>query len=231
MPVENSIEGTVNQTLDELIENPSLLISGEIIVSIHHCLLVAPDCDWRQVEKVFSHPQALAQCRPFLEKKLPGATLIPTLSTAEGAQKVTTMQGDEKKYSAAIASAFAASRHDLQVANFSIQSHDNNKTRFLVMSRQLTEPTGDDKTSLVCALPQDRPGGLYSILKEFAERQINLTRIESRPTKQELGHYLFYIDCVGHQRDPRVAEALKAIGKNSILTRILGSYKKGAVQE
>ncbi|KAB2954630.1 prephenate dehydratase [Heliorestis acidaminivorans] len=227
LPVENSIEGTVNQTLDELIEHPSLLISGEIILSIHHCLLVRPDQEWAKLERVYSHPQALAQCRTFLEKNLAETALFPTLSTAEGAQIV----AKSTEPYGAIASRFAALRQGLEVAVPDIQSKQNNKTRFLVIGRQLTEPTGADKTSIVFALPQDRPGGLYSILKEFAERQINLTRIESRPTKQELGHYLFFIDCLGHQRDPMVAEALHAIGKNTILTRILGSYKIGMVKE
>ncbi|ABZ84482.1 chorismate mutase/prephenate dehydratase [Heliomicrobium modesticaldum Ice1] len=226
LPLENSIEGTINQTLDELVENPGLFIFGELILPVHNHLLVPPGVDWTRVVEVYSHPQPLAQCRRFLEAKLPNARLIATASTVEGAKKALELTVPEAPR-AAVGSAFAARRLGLQIAQSDIQSRPNNKTRFVVVGRQLTEPTGNDKTSLVCSLPQDRPGGLYAILKEFAEREINLTRIESRPTKHELGQYLFFIDFVGHQRDRTVAEALNAIGQFTTLTRVLGSYLRG----
>lgn len=226
LPMENSIEGAVNQTLDELIEHPGLFIIGEVILAIRHHLLVRDAVDWRTIKAVYSHPQALAQCRKFLEGQMPAVELVATESTAEGARKVA-LAGEPQEPKGAIASQFAAQRYGLVTGLADVQDRANNKTRFVVIGRQLTEPTGCDKTSLVFALPQDRPGGLYAILKEFADRQINLTRIESRPTKQELGQYLFFIDCVGHHRDPMVAEALNAIGKFTVLTRVLGSYVQG----
>ncbi|MCW2278306.1 prephenate dehydratase [Heliophilum fasciatum] len=225
LPMENSIEGAVNQTIDELIEHPGLMITGELILPIHHHLLVAPGQDWQQVEKVYSHPQALAQCRKFLLNQLPQAQAVPAGSTAEGAAKVARGAQDGAAV-AAIATAFAAERYGLQAVQQDVQDRPNNKTRFWVIGRQWAAPTGDDKTSLVCALPSDQPGGLYGILGEFARRNINLTRIESRPTKRELGQYLFFIDCVGHHCDPVLAEALQAIAQFAILTRVLGSYRQ-----
>ncbi|MBC9783128.1 prephenate dehydratase [Heliobacterium chlorum] len=226
LPIENSIEGAVNQTLDALIENPGLFIVGEIILPVRHHFLVPPDVDWTEVTEVYSHPQPLAQCRHFLENRLPNAQATATNSTAEGAKKALQVSTAESP-KGAIASEFVAMTYGLEIAVRDVQSRPNNKTRFVVVGRQLTEPTGNDKTSIVCALPSDRPGGLYEILREFAEREINLSRIESRPTKYELGQYLFFIDCAGHQRDRKVSEALNAIGRFTILTRVLGSYVRG----
>lgn len=219
LPVENSIEGTVNLTLDGFARYP-LFVQGEIILEIEHCLL-GKERKIKAFKAVYSHPQALAQCQEFLTQFLPEAELIPVASTAEAARLV----AQEKAEAAAIASAFAAACYQLEVIRSGIQAYPNNKTRFWAVASENTTPvTGRDKTSLVFALPENRPGGLYAILREFAQEEIDLTKIESRPTKKELGSYLFYLDCCGHHQEEKLQRVLGRLKAKTAFLRILGSY-------
>ncbi|GAW90983.1 prephenate dehydratase [Calderihabitans maritimus] len=221
VPVENSIEGTVNVTLDMLVEEKSLSIIGEVILEVHHHL-IGKQTDWKRVQAIYSHPQALAQCRGFLRQNFQGVSLRTAASTAEAARIVAS--GPDSW--AAISSRFAAELYGLQVLAENIEDYRGNKTRFITVGRGPVKPTGKDKTSMVLALPQDRPGGLYRVLEEFAAEEINLTKIESRPTKKELGEYLFFLDCEGHATDPKLSRVLDRLRRKTALLRILGSYPR-----
>ncbi len=220
VPVENSIEGAVNLTLDRLRELKELSIKGEIIVLVEHCL-AGKNSSLENIEVVYSHPQALAQCQGFLNKRLSHARIIETVSTAEAAGRVAS-QG-EKENSAAISSPLAARRYGLQILAASIQDYEGNKTRFIIVGRGSTMRTGCDKTSLVVSPPENRPGVLYNILKEFARAEINLTRIESRPTKYNLGEYVFFLDCEGHCSEKALLEVISRV-RTMAEVQILGSY-------
>ncbi|MBE3571361.1 MAG: prephenate dehydratase [Moorella humiferrea] len=221
LPVENSIEGAVNLTLDLLLEEMELQIIGEVILPINHCLLSQAD-DINAVREVWSHPQALAQCRRYLAAVLPWAKIKAVTSTAEAAGEAL-----KRPDLAAIASSFAASLYRLPILAQDIQDYSGNKTRFWVVGREAPSLTGPYKTSLVVAAPANRPGTLYTILKDFAEAGINLTRIESRPTKKELGEYLFFIDCEGRCDEAPLNEVLAGLKSRTVLLRILGTYALG----
>ncbi|MCG0278006.1 MAG: prephenate dehydratase [Thermanaeromonas sp.] len=218
LPLENSIEGSVNLTQDLLMEEPSLKIVGEVILDIHHCL-VTKEKSLEGITEVWSHPHALAQCRRFLAKYLPKARLCPTSSTA-GAFLVAA----SRKGSSAVGSSFAAKLYGLPVLCRDIEDYPENKTRFIIVSRENIPGQGPYKTSLVLALHENRPGGLYNVLRDFAEAGINLTRIESRPTKKELGEYLFFLDCEGHAENEPLAGVLASLRPRTSLLRVLGSY-------
>lgn len=220
LPMENSIEGTVNLTIDTLIKN-DVKIVGEIVVNIEHCLAVR-DVTTSSIKKIFSHPQALAQCYDYLTKNFPDAELVETASTAQAAKMV----ADGPPGWAAICSSHAAHDYGLKLLKQGIQDHSGNKTRFLVIGSELLPATGMDKTSMIVALYENRPGGLYKILKLFAEANINLTKIESRPTKKELGEYLFWIDCDGHREVQPLQGVIQELSSQVALLKILGSYPK-----
>jgi chorismate mutase/prephenate dehydratase len=221
VPVENSIEGSVNQNYD-LFFNYDLKVCGEVIVKIAHCLIVNHDTTLESVKAVYSHPQALAQCRSFLEKSK--WELIPTYDTA-GSVKI--IKEQKLANAAAIASEKAAELYNMQILARDIADNKENYTRFFVVSKEDSTPTGKDKTSIIFSAKHE-PGSLYHALGEFAKRNINLTRIESRPTKKTAWEYNFYLDFEGHRTEPKCAKALKALEKYAIFVKILGSYPKAA---
>jgi chorismate mutase/prephenate dehydratase len=221
VPVENSLEGSVNQTYDLFLTH-DLKVSGEIIIRISHCLIANPSTSLEAVKTVYSHPQALAQCRRFLERL--GRDLIPTYDTA-GSVKMLKEKG--LKDAAAVASKKAAELYGMKILAREIEDNPTNYTRFFVLSKNDAAMTGRDKTSIIFAAAHT-PGSLYHALGEFAKRNINLTKIESRPTKQKAWEYNFYLDFEGHRREKRCAEALEALAKSGAFLKILGSYPKAA---
>lgn len=221
VPIENSIEGSVTQTYD-LFFTHSLKVCGETIIKIAHCLITNPKTSLNSIKVVYSHPQALAQCRSFLESL--GCDLIPTYDTA-GSVKM--MKEKKLMDAGAVASERAAKIYGMKVLAKGIADNPNNYTRFFVISKVDSPLSGKDKTSIIFSL-KDRPGALYYALEEFAVRAINLTKIESRPTKQEPWEYNFYLDFEGHRTEERCQEALKAIEKKSAFLKVLGSYPRAA---
>jgi prephenate dehydratase len=222
VPIENSLEGAVTYTLDLLIGQPGLSISQEIVIPIEHFLMARAGTRAPDVQVVFSHPQALAQCRVFLERCFPQAQQTASLSTVAA---VADMQASPVP-AAAIAPKRAATLHQVEIIGRNIQDNPNNVTRFLVLSAQDHPPTGRDKTSICFSFRQDSPGVLYEALGEFARRNINLEKIESRPTKESLGQYIFLIDCQGHREDSLVKEALTALSQRVAMLRVFGSYPR-----
>ena len=220
VPIENSIEGSVTTTVDELaFGEGGVAIRAELNIPIALHLVAAPGTALDTVKVVRSHPQALGQVRGWLAAHLPTVGVEPVASTAEAAR-----QAAEGEGVAAVGSLIAAERHTLTVLASQIQDYHGNETRFAVLGRRLTPPSGADKTSIVVFMGPDRPGQLLRILDEFASRGINLTKIESRPTKQRLGEYCIFIDCAGHMTEPRVADALRALHRHVEGLRLLGSY-------
>jgi prephenate dehydratase len=237
VPVENSIEGSVGVTLDLLLEK-EIVIIGEIVVKIEHCLLSIGEPE--KIKVILSHPQGLAQCRQFLKKHFPDAELRSTGSTSHAAR----LAGEFEEM-AAIASPEAAECYGLRVLLSNVQDQKENYTRFIVLSsskrdsrkvienlmRQPSYPLETKekaekacKTSLIVYLEKDRPGALYEILEAFAKRKINLTKIESRPSKKELGDYYFYIDLEGDASDTLIKDALEDIKAKADTLKVLGSY-------
>jgi chorismate mutase/prephenate dehydratase len=221
VPVENSLEGSVNQTYD-LFLTYNLKVCGEIIIRISHCLIANPNTSLAAVKTVYSHPQALAQCRSFLERL--GRELIPTYDTA-GSVKMLKEKG--LKEAAAVASEKAAEIYGMKILAREIEDNPENYTRFFVLSKEDSPMTGKDKTSIIFAATHT-PGSLYNALGEFAKRDINLTKIESRPTRQKPWEYNFYLDFEGHRTEENCAAALKALEKNALFIKILGSYPRAA---
>ena len=219
VPVENSLEGSINQNYD-LFFSYDLNVCGEVIVRVEHCLIVNPGTNIDQIKSVYSHPQALAQCRSYLEKAK--WEIIPTYDTA-GSVKI--IKEQKLTNAAAIASERAAELYDMQILARDIADNKENYTRFFVLSKEDSPATGKDKTSIIFSAKHE-PGSLYKALGEFAKRNINLTRIESRPTKKTAWEYNFYLDFEGHRTDPKCAEALKALEKHAIFVKVLGSYPK-----
>ena len=219
VPFENSIEGTVNLTLDLIAGNPELKIVGEIILPIKHNLLAKVGTNKSEVNLISSHPQALAQCRKYIKHQFPGVAVFEANSTAEAAL----MAGQGNGSIAAIGNEKAAEYYGLTVIDGDIQDCKENKTRFVVVSKEDGLITANAKTSLVITIT-DRPGGLYQILKEFALANVNLTKIESRPAKRNLGDYLFFVDLLGSSKEPPVKECLEAIEDIAASLRIIGSY-------
>ena len=217
VPIENSIEGPVSLTLDSLIHNFDLKIKNEIVIPINHNLLAATDMSVDEVENVYSHSQALGQCQPYLERH--GMVAHYTLSTAAAAKRVAETGKD-----AAIGTLKAAELYGLKVIDRNIQENFNNETRFVVLDKDDSPITGNDKTSISLSLFEDKPGGLYELLGLFAEKGINLTKIESRPSKEGLGHYIFFIDLEGHRLDDDISAILKDLEDNTSFFKVLGSY-------
>ncbi len=221
--IENSIEGSVNTTLDMLAFDVQLKIEKEMIIPISHNLLGRSGLNRADIEVVMSHPQATAQCRAYLMRELPKAKIEASNSTAEAAKIVAGANG---KAWAAIGTKLAAKLYDLSVLDTDIHDVVGNQTRFVLLGRGTPAPTGFDKTSIVCFIQEDRPGSLLSILQEFADRNINLTKIASRPTRQALGEYCFFVDLEGHAEDELIADALKSLHVKLREVKVLGSYPR-----
>jgi len=217
VPIENSIEGSVGVTLDLLAHQYVLKITGEIVLPISHNLLINPDSVLNDIEVVYSHYQPLSQCRLFLEKL--GVRTQAVGSTAKAAEMII-----GHKHQAAIGTRRAAEIYGLEIAKQNIQDHLNNMTRFVIINQQDHVATGKDKTSVVLCLSRDRPGGLYEILGEFASENINLTKIESRPSKEKLGSYIFFVDLEGHRKDLKIMKVINNITSKVGYLKILGSY-------
>lgn len=222
VPIENSIEGTVNVALDTLAFETSLLIQREVVINIQLNLLARPGTALRDVRTVLSMPVATAQCRNFVARELPSAEIRATNATAEAARLVSE---SAEAGVAAIAPALAGEIYGLDVLAADVEDHPENQTRFLVVARTgVPAPTGHDKTTIVCFQHTDRPGSLLAILQEFAARAINLTKLESRPTKKSLGDYCFMIDLEGHVADAVVGDCLRELKAMLADVRFLGSY-------
>jgi chorismate mutase / prephenate dehydratase len=219
VPVENSLEGSIPRTYDLLLDS-NLKVAGETQLRIIHCLIGLPDAQIDSIREVYSHPQALGQCKTFLRQM--GWKLTPTYDTS-GSVKVIKENGLQDK--AAIASARSAEIYGMKILVRSIEDNIHNYTRFFVLAKQDAQPTGCDKTSIVFSVKHE-PGALYDALKEMASRKINLTKIESRPTRQKPWEYNFYADFDGHHEDASIREALQSVGKAAIFVRILGSYPR-----
>jgi len=215
-PVENSTEGGVSATLNRLVTT-SLLICGEINLRIHHNLL-GVGSQLNAVKRVIAHAQSLAQCRQWLQRNLPDAPLIAAASNAEAAIQA---QGDAS--AAAIAGDSAAERYGLKHLAANIEDEPGNATRFLLFSNRPTPPSGADKTSLLLSC-RNRPGALFHLLKPLMENGVDMTRIESRPSRTGLWEYIFFVDIIGHQADPAIAPTLKELRAEAGLYKNLGSY-------
>ncbi len=221
VPVENSIEGGVTNTLDRLVQT-SLRVCGEVALRIHHCLLGSAG-KLSQVQRVLAHEQALAQCRRWLGTSLPGVSLETASSNAEAAQRV---RNDEA--AAAIASRSAAQLYGLNVLAANIEDDPVNTTRFLVIGAQASAPSGRDKTSLLVS-SRNVPGALYKLLQPLARHGISMSRIESRPSRTGLWEYVFFIDIEGHAEDEAVALALRELGEEAAALKLLGSYPRAVL--
>ena len=219
VPIENSLEGSISRVYDLLLDS-SLKVCGETELRVSHCLIANPETHLGLIKKVYSHPQALAQCRAFLKHL--DSELIPTYNTAASV-KMIKEQGITD--GGAVASARAAEIYGMKVIAKEIEDNPNNFTRFFILSKQDSPPSGNDKTSIVFSV-KHKPGALYQSLKEFAGRNINLTKIESRPTRQKPWEYNFYLDFEGHREDKLSREVLESLDQASLFIKVLGSYPK-----
>ena len=221
VPIENSIEGSVTATLDALAFDTKLEIRRELVLDIHFSLVVAPGVSMADVTAVVAHPQASAQCRHWLERHLPGRVITAANSNAEAVRLAVANPG-----LAALGPAAAAELHGAEVLASSVEDYADNQTRFVLVGRGLCERTGRDKTSLALFMKKDKPGALLMILSEFAYGEINLTKIQSRPTKRQLGDYMFFVDCEGHVTDPAMKTALECLTLKLREVKVLGSYPR-----
>jgi prephenate dehydratase len=222
VPLENSIEGTVNAALDVLALESDLLIQREVVINVQLNLLSLPSVPLEDVTAVAGFPVAMAQVRSWLHAHLPGIEVVAANSNADAARLVQT-RGERTL--AAVSTALAAELYGLEVLASDIEDHPENQTRFVVVGRRgIPAPTGHDKSTIVCFQRADQPGSLLAILQEFAARAVNLTKLESRPTKKGLGHYCFIIDLDGHIADELVADALRDLKSKLADVKFLGSY-------
>src|SRR5438309_2966518 len=215
VPIENSTEGVVTHTLDMFVAS-DLKIVAQIVLPVQHCLL----SNWRrsQIKKLYAHPQALGQCRGWVQNNLPRVEIIETSSNARSAEFAA-----REKESAAIAGVLAAEKYGLPVLEYDIQDNAANATRFLVLGRQCSPPTGKDRTSVMFSIVHE-VGALYRALAPFRRYRINMTKIESRPSKRKVWEYFFFVDCDGHMNDRKVANALALLGDQCSFVKVLGSY-------
>jgi prephenate dehydratase len=222
VPIENAIEGTVNAALDVLALESDLLIQREVVINVQLNLLGLPGVSLSEVTAVAGFPVAMAQVRTWLRANLPAAEVVAANSNADAA--VVVSQRGERSL-ACVSTALAAELYGLDVLVSDIEDHPENQTRFVVVARSgVPAPTGHDKSTIVCFQRADAPGSLLSILQEFAARAVNLTKLESRPTKKGLGHYCFIIDLDGHIADELVADALRDLKSKLEDVKFLGSY-------
>ena len=222
VPLENSIEGTVNAALDVLALESDLLIQREVVINVQLNLLALPGVAIDEITAIAGFPVAMAQVRTWLRRNLPDAEVVAANSNADAARLVQ-IRGERPL--AAVSTALAAELYGLDVLAADIEDHPENQTRFVVVSREgIPAPTGHDKSTIVCFQRADQPGSLLAILQEFAARAVNLTKLESRPTKKGLGHYCFIIDLDGHVADELVADALRDLKSKLADVKFLGSY-------
>lgn len=219
VPIENSTEGSVTETYDLLLKS-NVKVYGELNLRIVHCLISLPNVPKDEVKVVYSHPQALAQCRTYLQKNN-----YRTLATYDTAGSVKLLKEQNLRDAAAIASEYAAGFYKMRVLEKGIEDNKNNYTRFFLLSEEDAKPTGADKTSIIFSMP-DIPGALHGVLKEFAVRQINLTKIESRPTRQKAWEYYFYLDFEGHRNNKVCAEVIDILMQKCQFVKVLGSYPR-----
>lgn len=215
VPVENSTEGVVTHTLDMFIDS-ELKIVAQIVMSIQQCLM--SKAKRNQIRRLFVHPQSLAQCRGWLQKSLPNAEIIETSSNARSAEMAA-----KDKYAGAIAGLLAAETYGLPVLEHNVQDNAENATRFLVLGRQSPPRSGRDRTSAMFCIA-DRVGALHGAIAPFRKYRINMTKIESRPSKRKAWEYYFFVDCDGHIQDPKVAKALDDLSQHCVFVKVLGSY-------
>ena len=221
VPIENSIEGMVNHTLDMLI-NSSQKISGEVELRIHQQLM-SKSAASGQIKKIYSHQQSFAQCRNWLDTHMPGIERIPVNSNAEAARIAA-----QDEAAAAIGGEASAQLYHLQILESNIEDEPDNSTRFLIIANTDTQPSGADKTSLLFSMPS-KPGSLLRMLSCFADHNVNMTRIESRPSRRGLWEYIFFVDVDGHLLDPNVATAINQLEAEALMVKILGSYPKAVL--
>ena len=224
VPIENSVEGSVSVTLDELANGKRLVIVDEVVIPVRFALIARSGTSLDDVRRISTHPHAQAQVRHWLAEHVPDAHVIPAMSTAAAAAAV----ADDQAFDAAVSQRIAAEIYGLEVLAEDIQDNDDAYTRFILvrLPGAIPGPTGADKTTLSLYMKQDEPGALLAILTEFAVRGVNLTRIESRPTKKALGDYYFSVDIEGHVADSRVSEALMGLHRVCLDVRFLGSYPR-----
>ena len=215
VPIENSTEGVVTHTLDMFVDS-DLKIVAQIVLRVQHCLL--SDCRRPQIKKLFAHPQSLGQCRGWVQANLPRVVIIETSSNARSAELAA-----KENESAAIAGVLAAEKYGLRVLEHDIQDNAANATRFLVLGRQCSPATGHDRTSLMFSIA-DQVGALYRALAPFRRYRINMTKIESRPSKRKAWEYFFFVDCDGHMSDRKVSKAITLLNEHCSYVKVLGSY-------
>jgi len=218
VPIENSTEGVINHTLDMFVTS-ELKICSELLLEISHNLL-SRGSDLKEIKRIYSHPQAIAQSRNWIEDNLPNAELVETSSTARAAE-----MAEKDPESGAIASRLAASLYDLKIIAEHIEDNVQNFTRFLVIGKSFPQRSGEDKTSILFSI-KDRVGALHDMLTPFRQNNINLTKIESRPTKLRAWEYIFFVDFAGHLEDENVKRALGQLEKDCLFLKILGSYPR-----
>ena len=222
VPIENSLEGSVTFTLDLLIHESDLFIKHELMLPIQHFLLVPVGIENNDIKIIYSHPQALGQCRSFLTKCFPDAEQVASLSTSAAVKDMLEHDGG----AAAIANQRAGQLYGGEVLVENIEDNANNTTRFVVLSKVDHSRTGSDKTSICFSFSDNSPGLLYRVIGEFASRKINLAKVESRPNKEVLGRYIFLVDIEGHKEDQGVMEALAGLRQKASMVKILGSYPR-----
>lgn len=222
VPVENSTEGVVNHTLDTFMES-SINICGEVVLRIHHHLLISENTRRDKVSRIYSHPQSFAQCRKWLDAHFPHAERVPVASNAEAAKLVKT-----EWHSAAIAGDMAAKLYGLERIAEKIEDRPDNSTRFLIIGSQDVPMSSDDKTSLVVAM-RNQPGALHDLLEPFHRHQIDMTRLETRPARSGVWNYVFFIDFKGHHAEPQVAAMLEEVRLRAADLKVLGSYPQGVL--
>lgn len=219
LPLENSTEGVVTQVADALLHTQNSVVKRELVIPIVHNLY-SNSGKMEDVRYVLSHSQVLEQCRHFFRTHYPEIKLI---SSGSSSQACIRMKNEGREYGA-VASSTIGALHGLKLVREAIQDNSWNETRFIVIGREKAGITGNDKTSIAFTFYEDHPGSLYSVMQEFAEENINLSRIESRPAKSQIGKYVFYIDFAGHQDDERVKALLERIGTKTNYLKVLGSY-------
>ena len=222
VPIENSVGGSVSVTLDLLVHGSGLAIRNELVSPITHSLLGREATKLSDIRVIYSHPQALEQCRVYIAGHLPNAEPVASLSTSAAVEEM--LAADLP--SAAIATERAGELYGAHTLDRGIEDYPNNMTRFVVLARTDHPRTGEDKTSICFSFDDDAPGILYSVLREFATRGINLAKIESRPTREALGRYIFLVDLEGHRNDDDIKAALREIERQTSTLKVFGSYPR-----
>ncbi|MDE1462298.1 prephenate dehydratase [Spartinivicinus poritis] len=222
VPVENSTEGVINHTLDSFIDSP-LQICGEVELRIHHHLLISDTTKKDKISRIYSHAQSFAQCRKWLDSHYPHAERIAVNSNAEAAKRI-----KSEWHSAAIAGDMAAELYGLEKISEKIEDRPDNSTRFLIIGNQAVPASGDDKTSIVVAM-RNQPGALHALLEPFHTHNVDLTRVETRPSTSGTWNYVFFIDFIGHVDNDDVSKVLTEVGSRASELKVLGAYPKGVL--